>query len=159
MSYEKSKTTDIYMWTEEDGWVGVYGLDGPVWTSWLDGQSASGRERRTNLHTYRAYWSFHPSWLENLAVRFAQLDVVPKKGKPDHFGIMQNIFDRSPYEELYVSSTAPKEVVSASHKALSKKNHPDFFLSKGQSIVSEQKEKMQKLNTAKDKIYEEKGWK
>lgn len=55
----------------------------------------------------------------------------------------------NPFKVLNLSEDAPKEVVDAVWKALSKKYHPD---------VGGDTEQMKKVNGARDEIYQMRGW-
>lgn len=57
--------------------------------------------------------------------------------------------DSDPYATLFVVRSAPREVIDAAYRALSRMQHPD---------LGGTTEQMQRLNGAKDAIYRQKGW-
>ena len=66
---------------------------------------------------------------------------------------------RDPYQVLGVPSTATDEEVRAAYRRMAVKHHPDKVASLGEDIRKAANEKFQKINEAKEWIYQSRGLK
>lgn len=144
-----------YVWNDANGDICFKPpVQGGFFRNQLNHRDATKRRMQVNENGYK-YWVFDRSELEWLASMFSLVGQIEGwmivREEPD-FGMMESMRQGGddPYAHLFVMATAPKEVVDAAYKALSRKYHPD--------AGGGDDEKMKLLNVSLDVIYKDKGW-
>lgn len=137
-----------YIWSEENGSVGVYppGLYNPMWRVWLERQDA--RKRFFIQEPPPGFWRLSQELMPSLQRRCIELSWVVYNRKPS-FLLNSSPQKRDAFEVFFLLPTAPKEVVDAAYRALIKRCHTD---------VGGDGEMAVRYNNARDEIYKQKGW-
>lgn len=133
----------------------------PTWTSFV--QQFPPARRRYLKDDGLDIWMFSPEYRAIISQRFTTMGwflnwcrpakTISERANtysPPNGAYSELVYD--PYRVLHVTRDAPKLVVSAAFRALSRSVHPDTNEGKGSP------KKLQEYTEAKNLIYEEKGW-